>query len=46
MLVIGGLCGAAAVVSWLFVSDNRVVVPLLTAIAPTHACALPVHDGL
>jgi EmrB/QacA subfamily drug resistance transporter len=45
MLVIGALCGAAAVVSWLFVSDARAVAPPLTPIAPLHGCALPVRDA-
>jgi len=39
MLVIGALCVAAAVVTWLFVSDEPAVAQSL--VAPDRGCALP-----
>lgn len=45
MLVIGGICLAAAVVSAIFVSDERAAVPRLAPPAPHHGCALPITDS-
>jgi EmrB/QacA subfamily drug resistance transporter len=44
MVVIGGLCVAAAVVTWLFVSDERADAPPLAA--PDRGCALPVREAV
>jgi EmrB/QacA subfamily drug resistance transporter len=43
MIVIGGLCVAAAVVTWLFVSDERTDAPQLAA--PDRGCALPLRKA-
>jgi EmrB/QacA subfamily drug resistance transporter len=43
MIVIGGLCVAAALVTWLFVSDERAAAPPLAA--PDRGCALPVREA-
>ncbi|MFL5912471.1 MAG: DHA2 family efflux MFS transporter permease subunit [Gaiellaceae bacterium] len=39
MLAIAGLCTGAALVTWLFVSDERAEAPLIAA--PDRGCALP-----
>jgi hypothetical protein len=43
MVVIGGLCAAAAIVTWLFVSDERADAPPLAA--PDRGWALPVREA-
>ena len=43
MVVIGGFCVAAAVVAWLFVSDERADAPPVAA--PDRGCALPVREA-
>ena len=43
MIVIAGLCIAAAIVAWLFVSDERAEAPSLAA--PDRGCALPVREA-
>jgi MFS transporter len=43
MVVIGGLCVAAAIVTWLFVSDERAEAPPLAA--PDRGWALPVREA-
>ena len=46
MLVIGALCAAAAVVSWLWVSDEKAAAPVpAPPPAPYHGCALPTRDA-
>ena len=42
MVVIGGLCVAAAIVTWLCASDERANSPPLAA--PDRSCALPVRE--
>lgn len=42
MLVMAGLCGLAALISALFVSDVRRTAPRIAPRAPDHGCALPV----
>ena len=44
MTVIGGVCLAAAAVTWLFVSDERTKAPSI--VAPDRGCALPVRDAV
>lgn len=39
MIALGGLCAAGAVVTWLFVSNDRAAAPLLAPPAPHHGCA-------
>jgi EmrB/QacA subfamily drug resistance transporter len=44
MIAIGGLCAGAAIVSWLFVSDDRTArAPML--VPPDRGCALPMPDA-
>jgi EmrB/QacA subfamily drug resistance transporter len=45
MLVIGGVCAAAAVVAGIFVSNERATAPRVVPPAPFHGCALPVTDS-
>jgi EmrB/QacA subfamily drug resistance transporter len=45
MIVIGGLCAAAAVVSWLFVSDEDAAMPAPLIAPPDRGCALPVGEA-
>jgi EmrB/QacA subfamily drug resistance transporter len=42
MLVLGGVCAAAALVTWRFVSDGRAVAPRVTPPVAAHGCAPPV----
>lgn len=42
MLVLAGLCLVAALVSWLFVSDERAVAARIAPMPPDRGCALPV----
>ena len=44
MIALGGLCAAGAVVTWLFVSNDRAAAPLLAPPAPHHGCALPMAN--
>ena len=44
MIALGGVCVAAAVVAWRFVSDDPVAVPTPMPPAPGRGCALPVVD--
>jgi hypothetical protein len=44
MLVLSGSCVVAALVTGLFVSDDRARAPRLAPTAPMHGCALPVLD--
>ncbi len=44
MLVLSGSCVLAAVVTAVFVSDERATPPRLAPTAPCHGCALPVPD--
>jgi len=44
MLAVAGLCAAAAVVTALFVSDDRARTPHFAPPAPLHGCAPPVLD--
>jgi EmrB/QacA subfamily drug resistance transporter len=43
MIAIGGICVGAALVSWLFVSDERATAPALAA--PDRGCALPALEA-
>jgi EmrB/QacA subfamily drug resistance transporter len=42
MIAIAAMCGAAAIITALFVSDRRTDAPRLAPPAPQHGCALPV----
>jgi len=44
MLVMAGLCGLAAVISALFVSNERRPAPRMAPRPPDHGCALPVSE--
>jgi Na+/melibiose symporter-like transporter len=44
MVVFAGLCAVGALVSAVFVSDERAVAPRLAPAAPDRGCALPVLD--
>jgi EmrB/QacA subfamily drug resistance transporter len=44
MIVFGVLCGLAALVSAVFVSDERATPPRLAPAAPDRGCAVPVPD--
>jgi EmrB/QacA subfamily drug resistance transporter len=44
MIVLGGVCAAAAVVTAVFVTNDRVPAPRLAPPAPHHGCAPPVPD--
>ena len=44
MLVMAGLCGVAALISGLFVSDERRPAPRMAPRPPDHGCALPVTE--
>lgn len=45
MLSIGGLCVGAAIVSWLFVSDERATAPAPAIVPADRGCALPARDA-
>jgi EmrB/QacA subfamily drug resistance transporter len=42
MFVMAGLCGVAALISAVFVSDERRTAPRMAPRAPDHGCALPI----
>jgi MFS family permease len=42
MIVVAGICVAAAVITALFVSDDRALAPALAPPAPLHGCAPPI----
>jgi EmrB/QacA subfamily drug resistance transporter len=44
MLVMAGLCGLAAVISVLFVSNERRPAPRMAPRPPDHGCALPISE--
>jgi MFS family permease len=44
MIALGGLCAAAALVTGLFVADDRIDTPPLAPPAPHHGCAVPMGE--